>query len=151
VSQLLTEIDGIRSESDTLVRATTNRVDMLDPALLSSGSFGMLHCIGPSSIEARKKILEITTKGKPISSGLEVLRVAGIIDGGSVAEVAAVANTTISLLVQEYFFIHPKTTYALRHVLEAIPKMKHFGKTVLKIKASRDRNPAGKLAASCYG
>ena len=150
VSQLLTEMDGIQSMSEIIVLAATNRIDMIDPALLRSGRFDKLLFIGPPNIEARKRILEIHTKGKPIPAGLDISRVAEITDKFSGAEVAGVVNTAMSLLVQEYLSIYPKPTDALSHVSEAILTIKHFEDAVRKIKTSRDGKPPEKLAVPYY-
>ncbi|MDG6998303.1 MAG: CDC48 family AAA ATPase, partial [Nitrososphaerota archaeon] len=150
VSQLLTEIDGIRSESDIIVLAATNRIEMVDPALLRSGRFDKLLYIGLPDIDARKKILDVHIQGKPVSSGLDVFRVAEITDRFSGAEVAGVVNTAMSLLVQEYLFLYPKPADALTHVAEAILQVKHFEDAVRKIRTSREGKPLEKLAVSYY-
>ena len=53
VSQLLTELDGIQSLDSVLVLAATNRIDMIDPALIRSGRFYKLLYIGQPEKEAR--------------------------------------------------------------------------------------------------
>ena len=59
VSQLLTELDGVRSLSGVVVIAATNRVDMVDTALLRPGRFDKLLLVPLPDQDSRKKILEI--------------------------------------------------------------------------------------------
>ena len=68
VSQLLTELDGIQSLSGVVVLAATNRMDMVDPALLRAGRFDKLLYIPQPDKNARREILGIQTKGKRIGA-----------------------------------------------------------------------------------
>ena len=68
VSQLLTELDGIQSLSGVVVLAATNRMDMVDPALLRAGRFDKLLYIPQPDKNARRQILGIQTKGKRIGA-----------------------------------------------------------------------------------
>ena len=76
VSQLLTEMDGIQPLSNVVVLAATNRIDIIDTSLLRSGRFDKLLYIGPRDVAARKMILEINAKGKPVPTGLDFGRIA---------------------------------------------------------------------------
>ncbi|MGH2639963.1 MAG: ATP-binding protein, partial [Rhabdochlamydiaceae bacterium] len=150
VSQLLTEMDGMQTQSEVIVVAATNRIDMIDPSLLRSGRFDKLLYIGSPDVAARKTILEIQTKGKPVPAGLDVDRVAEMTDRFSGADICAVVNTAMSLLVQEYLSTYPKPSDALSHVSEAILTMKHFEDAIRKIKTSREGKPVEKLAVPYY-
>src|SRR3984893_1194524 len=66
VSQLLTELDGIQALQGVVVLAATNRIDMVDPALLRAGRFDRLIPIPMPDKESREKILLINMEGKPI-------------------------------------------------------------------------------------
>ena len=150
VSQLLTEMDGIQPLSNVIVLAATNRIDMIDTSLLRSGRFDKLLYIGPPDVAARKIILEINAKGKPVPAGLDFGRIAELTDRFSGADVAAVINTAMSLLVQEYLSLYPKPSDALSHVSEAILTMKHFEDAIHKIKTSREGKSLEKLAVPYY-
>ncbi|MEM3423279.1 MAG: CDC48 family AAA ATPase, partial [Nitrososphaeria archaeon] len=93
VSQLLTELDGIQELQDVIVLAATNRIDMVDPALLRAGRFDKLIYVPLPDRAARKQILEIHFKGKPLSPEVSIDRIADITDGFSGADLAAIANT----------------------------------------------------------
>ena len=150
VSQLLTEMDGIQPLSNVVVLAATNRIDMIDTSLLRSGRFDKLLYIGPPDAAARKIILEINAKGKPVPAGLDFGRIADLTDRFSGADVAAVINTAMSLLVQEYLLLYPKPADAMSHVSEAILTMKHFEDAIHKIKTSREGKSLEKLAVPYY-
>ena len=67
MSQLLTEMDGIEEIHDIVVIAATNRVDMIDTALLRPGRFDKIIYIPNPDKITREKILQIHIKEKPIS------------------------------------------------------------------------------------
>ncbi|MDG6906015.1 MAG: CDC48 family AAA ATPase [Nitrososphaerota archaeon] len=151
VSQLLTELDGIQSLSGVVVLAATNRMDMVDPALLRAGRFDKLLYIPQPDKNARRQILEIQTKGKRIGADLDLDRVAAeMTDGFSGADITAVVNTAVSLVLQEYIAAHPKPEDAKQHTAEATVTMKHFEDVVRKVKSSREGKPAERLAVSYY-
>ena len=102
VSQLLTEMDGIKQMHGIVVIAATNRVDMIDTALLRPGRFDKIVYVPNPEIKTRQKILEIYTKDKPISRDIDLKKIAEKTDGFSGADVSAVVNTAISLVLHEY-------------------------------------------------
>ncbi|MHB8566228.1 MAG: CDC48 family AAA ATPase [Nitrososphaerales archaeon] len=150
VSQLLTELDGIQSLNGVIVLAATNRMDMVDPALLRAGRFDKLLYIPAPSKEERLQILEIQTKQKPMPVGFDLERVAEMTDRFSGAEIAAVVNTAMSLLIQDYLSAYPKPSDAMGHVSEAILTMKYFEDAIHKIKTSRNGKPLEKIAVSHF-
>ncbi|MEE9284052.1 MAG: CDC48 family AAA ATPase [Nitrososphaerales archaeon] len=150
VSQLLTELDGIRALSDVVVLAATNRVDMVDPALLRAGRFDKLLYIGGPDKDARQKILEIHTKGKPLSSDVNLQRIADLTDGLSGADLVSVANTAVSAVIQDFIGKFPKPEDVKSHADEAIVNMKHFEDAIRKVKTSRDGRPMEKAPIPYY-
>ena len=106
VSQLLTELDGIQSLDSVLVLAATNRIDMIDPALIRSGRFDKLLYIEKPGKDERAKILKIHTKGKLLSKepGNEVnlSKIAEMTEGFSGADLASVVNTAVSSVLQNF-------------------------------------------------
>jgi len=150
VSQLLTELDGIQSLAGVVVLAATNRMDMVDPALLRAGRFDKLLYIPQPDKNARRQILGIQTKGKRIGADLDLDRVAEMTDGFSGADITAVVNTSISLVLQEYLAAYPKPEDAKQHAAEATVTMKHFEDAIRKVKSSREGKPVERLAVSYY-
>jgi transitional endoplasmic reticulum ATPase len=150
VSQLLTELDGIQSLSGVVVLAATNRMDMVDPALLRAGRFDKLLYIPAPDKDARRQILEIHIKHKPVAADLDVGRVAEMTEGFSGADLTSVVNTAVSLVLQEYIASFPKPEDAKKHAAEAAVTMRHFEDAIRKVKSSREGKPAEKIAVPYY-
>src|SRR5437899_7002026 len=88
VSQLLTEMDGIQKDiHGVVVLAATNRVDMIDSALLRPGRFDKIVYVPKPDVNTRQKILEIHTKGKPLGRDIDLRRIAEVTEGFSGADV----------------------------------------------------------------
>ena len=107
VSQLLTELDGIQALQGVVVLAATNRIDMVDPALLRPGRFDKIISIPLPDKDARKQILQIHMKGKPISKDVEVDRLVEMTEGFNGADLAALVNTALSIVLQDYIAKYP--------------------------------------------
>lgn len=94
VSQLLTEIDGLEGLEDVLVMGATNRLDMIDAALLRPGRFDSIIEVPLPSTKARRQILGIHTRNKPLGSDVDLDEIAGqtqTLSGADLAELANVA------------------------------------------------------------
>jgi transitional endoplasmic reticulum ATPase len=144
VSQLLTEMDGIDEMHGVVVLAATNRADMIDPALLRPGRFDKIIYVPNPDIKTREKILELNVQGKPISNDLNLKRISELTDGFSGADVAAVVNTAISLVLHEYIGKYPNPEEASKHTMEASVTMRHFEDAVRKVRTQRDMKPGMK-------
>src|SRR5580658_790249 len=116
VSQLLTELDGIRALEGVVVLAATNRVDMVDPALLRAGRFDKIIRIALPDDDARKQVLLIHLKGKPISKEVEVGQLVEMTAGFGGADLAALVNTAVSIALQTYVAKYPKPEDAKKHL-----------------------------------
>jgi transitional endoplasmic reticulum ATPase len=125
-------------------------MDMVDPALLRAGRFDKLLFIPQPDKNARRQILGIQTKGKRIGADLDLERVAEMTDGFSGADITAVVNTAISLVLQEYLTAYPKPEDAKQHAAEATVTMKHFEDAIHKVKTSREGKPVERIAVSYY-
>jgi proteasome regulatory subunit len=88
--QLLAEMDGFRSRGDVRIIAATNRIDILDPALLRPGRFDRIIEIPMPSAEARLKILEIHAKKMKRAEDVDLEEIARMTDGASGADLKAV-------------------------------------------------------------
>jgi transitional endoplasmic reticulum ATPase len=150
VSQLLTEMDGIQEMHGVVVIAATNRVDMIDMALIRPGRFDKVVYVPIPDNKTRVKILEINTKGKPVSQDIDLKRIADMTDGFSGADVSAVANTAISLVLHEYLERYPTPEEAAKHASEALVSMHHFEEAVRKIKKQREMKPGERTMLSQY-
>jgi transitional endoplasmic reticulum ATPase len=152
VSQLLTELDGIQQLEGVVVLAATNRIDMVDPALVRPGRFDKVIPIPMPDKESRRQILSINMEGKPIAD--EVKKdLQGLVDmteGFSGADVAALVNTAVSMVLQEYVAKYPKPDDAKKHLDEAIVTYEHFKEAAKKVRSSRESKPMEKVAVPYY-
>jgi transitional endoplasmic reticulum ATPase len=101
VSQLLTEMDGLESLHNVTVIAATNRADMIDPGLLRPGRFDRLVYVAPPDLEARKEILRIHTKGKPLADDVKLDELAKKTDNFTGADIAAMCNEAVMLAIRD--------------------------------------------------
>lgn len=76
LNQLLVEMDGFEGNSGVIVMAATNRVDILDPALLRPGRFDRQIYVGYPDIQAREEILRIHARSKPLAEDVNLKNLA---------------------------------------------------------------------------
>jgi transitional endoplasmic reticulum ATPase len=150
VSQLLTELDGIQELQGVVVLAATNRVDMIDMALIRPGRFDKIVFVPKPDKKTRQVILEIYVKGKPIGQDVNMKAIAEATEGFSGADVSAIANTAISLVLHEYLQRYPTPEEAAKHTSDALVSMRHFEEAVRKIKTQREMKPEEKANLSQY-
>jgi len=89
--QLLAEMDGFRSRGDIRIIAATNRIDILDPALLRPGRFDRIIEIPMPSLEGRLKILEIHTRKMKKAEDIDLEQIARATDEASGADLKSIA------------------------------------------------------------
>lgn len=92
LNQLLVEMDGFGNNTGIIVMATTNRPDILDPALLRPGRFDRQITIGAPDIEGREAILKIHTKNKPLAPDVDLSVIAKSTAGFTGAELENLVN-----------------------------------------------------------
>jgi cell division protease FtsH len=92
LNQILVEMDGFDTGTNVIVLASTNRPDVLDPALLRPGRFDRQVVLDRPDIKGRKAILDVHVRGKPLDKNVELLRIAQISPGFSGADLANVVN-----------------------------------------------------------
>jgi len=156
VSQLLTELDGMTDIHGVIVLAASNRADMIDPALLRPGRFDKVIQIPLPDLITRKRILEISAADIPVitdASNVDHVnfdKIAESTDGFSGADVAAIANTAVSLVIHEYLDKHPTEKEIDKTATEAKVGMEHFEAAVRKVKEQKDLKIGEKVVASYY-
>jgi cell division protease FtsH len=92
LNQILVEMDGFEQGQNVIVLAATNRVDVLDPALLRPGRFDRRVNIGLPDRKDREAILKVHFKDKPISKNVDLDSLAAKAAGSSGADLANIAN-----------------------------------------------------------
>lgn len=92
INQLLTEMDGFKTNSGVIVIAATNRADILDPALLRPGRFDRQIQVDLPDFKDRLDILQVHTRNKPLNKDVDLNDIAKITTGYSGAELSNICN-----------------------------------------------------------
>ncbi|GAB6861777.1 AAA family ATPase [Haloplanus litoreus] len=125
VSQLLTEFDAVADNPNLIVLAATNRKDALDPALLRAGRLeSHVEVPGPDEA-ARRAILDVHTRAKPLADDVDLDDVAARTDGYSGADLAAVCREAAMLAVRSVADAYPGAE-ANEHTDEVALTAAHF-------------------------
>ena len=97
LNQLLVEMDGFDDNESVILIAATNRVDILDPALLRPGRFDRQITVQRPDVKGREQILKVHSKGKPLAVGIDLGRVAQLTSGFTGADLANLMNESALL------------------------------------------------------
>ena len=92
LNQLLVEMDGFGPNEGVIVIAATNRVDILDPALLRPGRFDRRVAVSRPDIKGRADILKVHAKNKPLEDDVDLKEIAKITPGYTGADLANLLN-----------------------------------------------------------
>ncbi|MFB5606629.1 MAG: CDC48 family AAA ATPase [Candidatus Nitrosomaritimum yanchengensis] len=128
VSQILTEIDGLEELHNVLIIGATNRIDIVDEALLRPGRFDRIIEVPNPDNKGREQIFNIHTKKKPLAEDVSITKLVELTEGFSGAEIAAVANRAAIAALKRYVggksgnFKEIKITQ--QDLLDAIDKVK---------------------------
>ena len=136
ISQILTELDGLEELKDVVVIGATNRLDIVDPALLRPGRFDRLLNVPVPDLEARKDILKINLEKKHLTDDVKIDVLAEKTEGYSGADLAALANTTAMLVIKEHITRSKTLEKAKENLKDLKISMKDFEKTLEKMKPS---------------
>ena len=101
LNQLLVQMDGFEENEGVIVMAATNRVDILDPALLRPGRFDRTVHINIPDIKGREEILKVHAKNKPLSKDIDLKNIARITSGFTGAEIENLLNESAILTAKE--------------------------------------------------
>ena len=139
ISQILTELDGLEELKDVVVIGATNRLDIVDPALLRPGRFDKLLEVPAPDVDARKEILRIHLEKKPLAEDVKIDVLAEKTEGYTGADLAALANTTAMLVIKEHITKSKTLEKAKENLKDLKISMKDFEKTLEKMKPSSQR------------
>ncbi|MCF2554742.1 ATP-dependent zinc metalloprotease FtsH [Faecalicatena contorta] len=92
LNQLLVEMDGFGVNEGIIVMAATNRVDILDPAILRPGRFDRKVIVGRPDVQGREEILQVHAKGKPLSEEIDLKQIAQTTAGFTGADLENLLN-----------------------------------------------------------
>ena len=101
LNQLLVEMDGFGINEGIIVMAATNRVDILDPAILRPGRFDRKVAVGRPDVKGRDEILKVHSKEKPLGEDVDLHRVAQTTSGFTGADLENLMNEAAILSARE--------------------------------------------------
>ena len=101
LNQLLVEMDGFGVNEGIIVMAATNRVDILDPAILRPGRFDRRVMVGAPDVKGREEILKVHSKGKPLGDDVNLEQIAQTTAGFTGAELENLLNEAAILAAKE--------------------------------------------------
>ena len=92
LNQMLVEMDGFAANAGIIVRAATNRVDILDPAILRPGRFDRKIAVGLPDVGGREAILQVHAKNKPLGDNVDLKQIAQTTAGFTGADLENLLN-----------------------------------------------------------
>ena len=101
LNQLLVEMDGFGINEGIIVMAATNRVDILDPAILRPGRFDRKVVVGRPDVQGRFEILQVHAKGKPLGDDVNLQQIAQTTAGFTGADLENLLNEAAILSAKE--------------------------------------------------
>ena len=101
LNQMLVEMDGFGVNEGIIVMAATNRVDILDPAILRPGRFDRKVMVGRPDVQGREEILKVHAKGKPLSEEIDLKQVAQTTAGFTGADLENLLNEAAILAAKD--------------------------------------------------
>lgn len=102
VTQFLTAMDGMEELKGVLVLASTNRPDLIDPALVRPGRFDVVLELPKPDLHAREEIFKVHTAGKPLGKQVALERMARETEGLVGAEIASICQKASLLAIREF-------------------------------------------------
>ncbi len=127
VSQFLTEIDGIEELVDVFVLASTNRIDMVDPAILRAGRFDLILEVPYPGADEIYEILKIHTSDKPLNKDVDLKKIASKLSRLSGADIELICKRSAILAIKDHL--------AGRKGVLTIAN-KHFNKSIREFKST---------------
>jgi transitional endoplasmic reticulum ATPase len=128
VSQILTEIDGLEELHGVLVIGATNRLDIVDSALLRPGRFDRIIEVPLPDSKGRENIFKIHTKKKPLAVDVNLTKLVEMTEGFSGAEIEGICNRAAMTAIRRYVDNKEKSVKSIKitqeDLLNAIKKIR---------------------------
>lgn len=118
LNQLLVQMDGFESNEGIIIMAATNRVDILDPALLRPGRFDRQIYVNAPDVKGREQILKVHSRNKPISSNIDFKILARMTSGFTGADIENLLNEAAILAARD-----SRKVIIMEDILEGINKV----------------------------
>jgi len=135
LNQILVEMDGFNSGTNVIVLASTNRPDILDPALLRPGRFDRRVTLDSPDVKGREEILNVHSKGKPISEDTDMESIAKQTAGFSGADLMNLLNESAILAARR-----DKKTITYDEMAESIDRVIAGPERKNKVVSDREKN-----------
>lgn len=157
ISQMLTELDGLEDLRGVVVIGATNRPDIIDEALLRPGRFDRILEVPLPDKTARKEIIDIQTRTKPLDPTVNLEKLVDLTDGYTGADIAAMVNAAAMSAIKEH--LTKRNVEADRTITDRIDREKnskhkltisfrHFEHALQKIRKKNNIGPASIVPAS---
>ncbi len=124
VDTILTQMDGIKTMQNVYVIAATNRLDIVDPALLRPGRFDKIVEVPLPDKRARKAVFEVHTKRMPLDKDVKLDELAKLTDGFSGADIENICREAGMLAIRENLEGKKAEKVKMKHFLEALDKVR---------------------------
>jgi transitional endoplasmic reticulum ATPase len=128
IGQFLTEMDGIEDLKGVIVLAATNRIDLIDPALLRSGRFDLLFEVPLPDLKTREKIFGIHTRKKPLSKKINLNKLASKTEGLTGSDIEFICRKAAMLAIRQT--IDKNQNLAAEQTAEISISEKHFEEAI---------------------
>ncbi len=127
ISQFLTELDGIEELKGIVVLAATNRLDIVDPALLRAGRFDFKLELPIPDKKTRREIFEVHTRGKPLAKDVNFKTLASATDGLVGADIEVICRKAAMSAIREFVESgkkdHSEFSIKAKHFTQALKEM----------------------------
>jgi transitional endoplasmic reticulum ATPase len=150
VSQFLTEMDGIEELKGVVVLGATNRLDMVDPGLLSPGRFDVVVELPAPDRETRRAIFAVHTQGKPVAPDVELETLADLSEGLMGGDIASICRRATMQAIRDHVEQAGGAQQGVllsaghfRHALEAVMRTSYYARTyrLLREASVAERTP----------
>jgi len=136
ISQILTEMDGLEELHGVIVLAATNRVDLIDPALLRPGRFDLIHQVQVPDSVARDEIFQIHTRENPLAGDVSFEELVKETEDCQGADIASICREATMMALRDFL------NTGERKVTKFAVSMKNFREAIKKIKQQNlDQEP----------
>ena len=144
IAQLLTEMDGIEALTGVVVLAATNRLDIVDDALLRAGRFDFVLELPLPDAAARLEIFKVHTRGKPLAADVDLAALAGTAsEGCSGADIELICRKASLAAIREFL----ESPAARSATLEGfVIHAEHFHTAMRELGAERSKKPGREVA-----
>jgi len=146
ISQLLTEMDGLEELHGVVVLAATNRIDLIDPALLRAGRFDQILYVPPPDEKARLEIFKIHTKKNPLAKNVSLQKLVAETEDCMGSDIEAICREATMLAIRRYINTS-KEQEASERLRKLEVTMEDFEQAIKRVKEqAKNQNKAEEYA-----